>query len=176
MALLIDGYNLLNVTDIFGAAGAGTELHRSRWALLEFLAASIEKRERGQTTIVFDAAGAPPGLPSQIVHEGMTVRFTRHHADADELIEQLLEECKSPKSLTVVSSDHRIQRAARRCGAGYVDSEKWFADVRAARRAQAAADDAKAKPDGQSPEEVSYWVDEFAKEKKDVKKRRGKKS
>jgi predicted RNA-binding protein with PIN domain len=176
MALLIDGYNLLNVTDIFGAAGAGTELHRSRLALLEYLAASIEKRERAKTTIVFDAAGAPPGLPSQLTHDGMTVRFTRHHADADELIEQLLEECKSPKSLTVVSSDHRIQRAARQCGAKYIDSEKWFAEMRAARRERKEADDARAKPEGQSPEEVSYWVGEFAKEKKEVKRGRRKKS
>ena len=62
MALLIDGYNLLNVTGIFAQAGPGTELHRTRVALLNFLAASINQRERKATTIVFDAAGAPPGL------------------------------------------------------------------------------------------------------------------
>ena len=38
MALLIDGYNLLNATGIFGQAGRGTELHRARLALLNFLA------------------------------------------------------------------------------------------------------------------------------------------
>ena len=103
------------------------------------------------------------------------MRFARRHADADELIEQLLEEWKSPKSLTVVSSDHRIQRAARRCGAGYADSDKWFAELRSARRERQLSDEARAKPEGQSPEEVSYWVDEFAKEKKDVKKRGRKK-
>src|ERR1700704_1413576 len=61
MALLIDGYNLLNVTGIFAQAGPGTELHRTRLALLNFLSAVIDKRERSSTTIVFDAAGAPPG-------------------------------------------------------------------------------------------------------------------
>ena len=59
MALLIDGYNLLNVTGIFAQAGPGTELHRTRVALLNFLSASIDQRERKATTIVFDAAGAP---------------------------------------------------------------------------------------------------------------------
>jgi uncharacterized protein len=176
MALLIDGYNLLHVTGIFGTAGAGTELHRSRMALLEFLAASISKRELRATTIVFDASGAPPGLPASATHDGMTVYFARRQENADELIEILLDECRTPKSLTVVSSDHRIQRAARQHGAKYVDSEQWFAELQAARRdREAKADDTRAKPEGQSPEEVSYWVGEFAKEKKETKKR-GKKA
>jgi predicted RNA-binding protein with PIN domain len=175
MVLLIDGYNLLNVTDIFAAEGVGTELHRSRWALLEFLAAAISQRERARTTIVFDAAGAPPGLPSLVMHEGMTVRFARRHSDADELIEQLLEDCKAPKALMVVSSDHRIQRAARHHGAAYIDSEKWFAKLRAEQRARTTTDEVRAKPDCQSPEEVSYWVDQFATEEKEPKKRGRKK-
>lgn len=168
MALLLDGYNLLHVTGIFGAAGAGTELHRSRLAMLNFLAASIAERERRQTTIVFDATGAPPGLPTSMTHDGMTVFFARRHANADEMIEKLLDECRAPRSLTVVSSDHRIQRAARQHGAAYVDSEKWFAELQVARRERdSSADDTSAKPDGQSPEDVSFWLGEFTKEPKD---------
>jgi uncharacterized protein len=175
MALLIDGYNLLHVTGIFGVTGAGTELHRSRLALLDFLAASISERERGQTTIVFDATGAPPGLPSSAMHEGMSVYFARRHANADEMIERLLDECQAPRSLTVVSSDHRIQRAARQHGANYVDSEKWFAELQAARRERDRVGDSLAKPEGQSPEEVTYWVEEFERGAAEKKKRGGKK-
>jgi predicted RNA-binding protein with PIN domain len=72
MRLLIDGYNLLHVTGIVGRGNELTELHRSREALLRFLAASIEPGERAQTTIVFDAAGAPPGLPQTLAHDAMT--------------------------------------------------------------------------------------------------------
>src|SRR5688572_10071633 len=108
MALLIDGYNLLHVTDIFGGAGAGTELHRTRLALLDFLAAAMDDRERSQTAIVFDAAGAPPGLPSSLVHNDIKVHFARRHSDADELIEELLDQHHAPRGLLVVSSDHRI--------------------------------------------------------------------
>ena len=174
MALLIDGYNLLNVTDIFAAAGTGTELHRSRMALLDFLAAAIGPRERSQTTIVFDAAGAPPGLPSVLTHAGMTVRFARRHADADELIELLLDEWKAPKSLTVVSSDHRVQRAARQHGARYVDSERWFAELRAEQRERADdGEDAQRKTSGLAPpDEVEYWINEFAKKGRGKKRRR----
>jgi uncharacterized protein len=161
MALLIDGYNLLNVTGIFAKAGPGTELHRNRLALLNFLAASINKRERAQTTIVFDAAGAPPGLPRMIMHEGITVHFSPRHSEADEMIEDLLEKFAAPRSLLVVSSDHRIQRAARQRGADYIDSEEWYAELSAQRR-QGKKSSEDAKPRGKpGPEELGHWVREF---------------
>lgn len=162
MALLIDGYNLLHVTGIFGSGTESTALHASRQALLEFLAASIDARQRSQTTIVFDAAGAPPGLPRTVTHEGMTVHFSRGYPDADAMIEELLEQHEAPRSLVVVSSDHRVQRAARRRGAKTVDSAPWYAELRATRRAGGSSGKGPAKPAGQpSPDEVAYWVDEF---------------
>lgn len=163
MALLIDGYNLLHVSDVFAGEGPGTELHRARIALLDFLATSIEPRERNQTTIVFDAAGAPPGLPRTMSHEGMTVHFARRHSDADEMIEELLETYAAPRELVVVSSDHRVQRAARRVGATFVDSELWFAELRAARTKRPETDTSRADPDDKTtPDDVDYWVGEFA--------------
>jgi len=163
MALLIDGYNLLHVSDIFAGEGAGTELHRSRMALLDFLATSIDPRERNQTTIVFDAAGAPPGLPRSMTHEGMTIHFARRHSDADEMIEELLEQWPAPRELVVVSSDHRVQRAARRRGAVFIDSEQWFTELRAARTQGAEKDKGHADLDEKAtPDEIAHWVDEFA--------------
>jgi uncharacterized protein len=163
MALLIDGYNLLHVSDIFAGEGAGTELHRSRLALLDFLARSIDKRERNQTTIVFDAAGAPPGLPRTMTHEGMTIHFARRHSDADEMIEELLEQYAAPRELVVVSSDHRVQRAARRRGAKFSDSEQWYAELRAARKQRPRNDKAREDlSDKVAADEVDYWIDEFA--------------
>jgi uncharacterized protein len=163
MALLIDGYNLLHVSDIFAGEGAGTELHRSRLALLQFLAAAIEPRERKQTVIVFDAAGAPPGLPRSMMHEGMTAHFARRHSDADEMIEELLEQYTAPRELVVVSSDHRVQRAARRRGADFVDSERWFADLRAKQKNRDAnsASHAAKPVDDSTADDVAYWVNEF---------------
>jgi predicted RNA-binding protein with PIN domain len=164
MALLIDGYNLLNVTGIFAQAGSGTELHRTRLALLNFLSASIDQRERTSTTIVFDAAGAPPGLPRTVKHEGITVHFAQRHSDADEMIEELLEEYREPRSLLVVSSDHRVQRAARHVGASFLDSEEWYAERLAiGRERQRAANDASAKPSGDlTPDELNYWLGKFS--------------
>jgi predicted RNA-binding protein with PIN domain len=162
MALLIDGYNLLNSTSIFAEAGPGTELHRTRLALLNFLSSAIGKRERNQTTIVFDAGGAPPGLPRMIMHEGITVHFAPRHSDADEMIEELLENHRTPKSLLVVSSDHRVQRAARHRGAKFIDSEAWYTERVSSLRRRGADDNAIAKPSGKpTPDEVGHWLKEF---------------
>jgi uncharacterized protein len=126
MALVIDGYNLLNATGIAGRGTAGTSLARSRTALLDFLAERLAADERRTTTVVFDARNAPPGLEPTLNHRGITVRFARPHREADDLIEDLIRSDTSPRRLTVVSSDHRLHRAARRRRATPVDSDIWF--------------------------------------------------
>jgi len=162
MALLIDGYNLLHVTGLVGRPGSG--LQGSREALLRFLARSIEPKELVATTIVFDAAEAPPGLPRIVTHEGMTVRYASEYADADALIEELIAAYNVPRSLLVVSSDHRIQRAAQRRRAQFVDSDVWMADLG---RRQSVSRGAGSEPAGRrtaglSADEVAYWMTEFA--------------
>ncbi len=165
MALIIDGYNLLHVTGIVGdAIGAGGTFQRSREALLNFLAASIPEPELVQTTIVFDAADAPPGLPRILTHKGMTVRYASDYIDADALIEQLIAEHHVPRSLLVVSSDHRIQRAARRRRAAFMDSDRWYSELWQRRIAtQQSVEGAQLdKPVAQlTAEEIEYWVAKF---------------
>jgi uncharacterized protein len=164
MALLIDGYNLLHVTGIFGRGNDLTALHRAREGLLRFLAASIEPAERAHTTIVFDAAGAPPGLPKTLAHDGITVHFARDYADADTMLEDLIAAHDSPRSLVVVSSDHRVQRAARRRRAKPIDSDRWYAELQAARAGRTTPPaSAPQKPTGVlTDEEVAYWMGEFS--------------
>lgn len=130
MKLLIDGYNLLQAAGQFGtAAGIGT-LESARIALLDFLVAALSPADARRTVIVFDAASSPPGRPSTIEHEGITVRFSRRKDTADDLIEEIIETVADPRHLTVVSSDHRVQRAARRRRATPVDSEVWYREAR----------------------------------------------
>ncbi|MEA1952674.1 MAG: NYN domain-containing protein, partial [Planctomycetota bacterium] len=139
MPLLIDGYNLIITVGIMGR-GVGQDrlgrdrlgqgnLERARLALLNFLAESLEPGEVGRTTIVFDAKNAPTGLPRVVLHRGLTVRFAARYPDADSLIEELIDEESAPRNLTVVSSDHRIQRAARRRRAIPIDSDIWYQGV-----------------------------------------------
>ncbi len=165
MTLLIDGYNLLHVTGIFGRGiGPGT-FQRSREALLRFLAASLDPGQRKNTTVVFDAAEAPPGLPRTVAQEEMTVRYARDYPDADTLIEELIQSDSAPRSLLVVSSDHRIQRAARRRRARTIDSDVWYADLwqRRVRSLNTQHKPIPEKPMGDlSAAEIDYWVNEFS--------------
>ena len=133
MPVLIDGYNLLNATGIVGrGVGPGT-LERSRLALLNFLAESLDPGELPHTTVVFDAKNAPPGLPRTLEHRGIKVCFAPKDKTADEMIEELIRADSAPRRLVVVSSDHEIQRAARRRRAQAVQSEAWYAELVRAR-------------------------------------------
>ena len=164
MALLIDGYNLLHVTGIFGKGTGPGGFQRSREALLQFLAASIEERERKQTTVVFDADDAPPGLPRTIIRDEMTVRYATGYPDADALIEELIEKHDAPRRLLVVSSDHRLQRAARRRRASFIDSDRWYTKLWQQRVQRRAGQNMRVpeKPVGElSAAEIAYWVKEF---------------
>ena len=133
--------------------------------MLRFLAASLDPAHRKNTTVVFDAAEAPPGLPRTVAQEEMTVRYARDYPDADTLIEELIQSDSAPRSLLVVSSDHRIQRAARRRRARTIDSDVWYADLWQ-RRIQSLDSQQRPfpeKPMGElSATEIDYWVNEFS--------------
>jgi uncharacterized protein len=162
MALLIDGYNLLNATGIVGGGGPPS-LARNRLALLNFLAASIDPRDLPHTTIVFDAHDAPPGLPRVVRHGPLLVRFAAKNRTADELIEELIQADSAPRRLVVVSSDHEIRRAARRRRAKAADSDTWYADLIRARREREERS-ADVSPQPAVPllaEDVSYWLRQF---------------
>ena len=163
MSLLIDGYNLLHATGIVGTGRGPGWFERSRLALLNFLADSIAPEEVPRTTVVFDAADAPPGLPRLLKHRGLTVQFARNPEGADALIEELIQSDTSPRKLTVVSSDHRLHRAARRRKAKAVDSDVWYAAVLASRQSRQRDDeDAQStKPTNATAEEVQHWLREF---------------
>jgi predicted RNA-binding protein with PIN domain len=178
MPLLIDGYNLLNVTGIVGrGVGPGT-LERSRLALLNFLAESLEPKELPHTTVVFDAKDAPPGLPRTVEHRGMTIRFAAKHESADELIGELIRADFAPRRLVVVSSDHEIQRAARRRRAKAVDSDAWYSELIRARWNRRGSPNFRTSENGTVPfdatadtsarppvplleEDINYWLRQF---------------
>jgi uncharacterized protein len=168
MSLLIDGYNLLNVASVPVPARGKSSLEKARLALLNFLAESLDPEEVPRTVVVFDAHDPPWGVPRETRHKGLTVLFAAREADADALIEDLIRADHSPRRLTVVSSDHRIQRAAKRRRARAVDSDVWYAEVvRARQERQQAATEGSERPAGPLPEEdVRYWMHEFGIEPK----------
>ena len=170
MAILIDGYNLLHATGIVGRGDGPGGLHRSRQALLNFLVASLDEKELAQAVIVFDASGAPPGLPATVDHQGLTVHYARDYPDADTMLEFLIARHQTPRELTVVSSDHRVQRAAKRRRSIATDSDLWYAELIRRRRRDTSQNDLPvAKPGGEiDPTEVMYWTEQFAQMPADI--------
>jgi predicted RNA-binding protein with PIN domain len=158
MAILIDGYNLLNAAGVEGR-GRGTALAQARRGLLTFLAAVLSESEAASTTIVFDSKDAPPGLPKEEQFGPIRVLFSKGYRDADELIEELIQADHSPRQLLVVSSDHRLHRAARRRKASAVDSQRWLSDLR--RRNAAARHGERGKPAASQPP-AAQWLAEFS--------------
>jgi len=167
MGLLIDGYNLLHASGILPRGIGPTTLQRSREALLNFLAESLAPAVIGRTTVVFDAGTSASGRVRSAEHRGIQVRFSAGKADADDLIEELIRADSAPRRLTVVSSDHRIQRAAQRRRAAAIDSDRWLADVWRSRAASPGATgrpspDTESKPSGGlSQYEVQVWLRRF---------------
>jgi uncharacterized protein len=125
--LLIDGYNLMFQSivskDTLKAADA---LRSARNQMLDQLTRLIESELLDRTMIIFDASNAPSGLPDRMEHGQMRVVFARDWDSADELMQEEIRRHASPKQLTVVSSDHSIQRKATARGATVLDSEAWF--------------------------------------------------
>jgi predicted RNA-binding protein with PIN domain len=158
--LLIDGYNLMYAAGIVGGGAGRGALERSRAALCRFVASALTDAERAGAVVVFDAAGAPPGLPATLDYAGVKVRFAKGYADADELLEELIAADTTPRRSTVVSSDHRVQRAARRRRAKAVDSDVWYETMLRKRRelSNPPADDASKPALAAGEAEIEFWL------------------
>jgi len=159
-AWLIDGYNLLYAVGLMDE-GSGRSLESCRSALLGFLADAMPWEDRSRTTVVFDAKQSPPGAPRRLSHRGITVRFSVGYESADAMIEQLIRKDTSPKKLVVVSSDHQIQRAAKRRRAKAIDSDVWYRQIARARRESIATAPPERPPVPLLSEDVDYWVRRF---------------
>ena len=90
MALIVDGYNLLHASGVFGEARGPRGFEQSRVALLDMLVDLLGDAV-DDALVVFDAARAPDGLPARLTHGGLRVWFAREYPDADSLIEELVE-------------------------------------------------------------------------------------
>ena len=127
--LIIDGYNLMHAVGLARRTYAPGQLQRCRTQLLRLLASHLAGPERERTTIVFDAGEAPPDLPREMTAAGMRVCFASPGKEADDTIEELIAAHSSPRQIRLVSSDHRLQRSARRRRGEFVDSEDFASEL-----------------------------------------------
>ena len=161
MRYLIDGYNLLYAMGVMRNRAGPTGLQKARRGLLGLLRGAYGE-EAAEVTVVFDAAGAPPGAAEEEHYQGIHVRYAIHQDQADDLIEALIRHHSAPRQLTVVSDDHRIQQAARRrqctvqgCG----DFLEWLERHRKERRQH--SPESETKPEHVSERETERWLQHF---------------
>lgn len=127
--LLIDGYNLLHAAGLARRKYGPQQLQRCRSQLLRYLARHLTAPERQRTTVVFDAAGAPPGLDRHSHYQEISVHFASPGKDADDTIEELIVSHSSPRQIRLVSSDHRLQRSVRKRKGTFLDSEDFVQEL-----------------------------------------------
>lgn len=127
MDTIIDGYNLIFQCGLQSKSTASDALERSRNRLIDEIASYAGVEVAKKTTIVFDANYRPLAAKTNRYRlKNVLVLYADRFDDADSMIEYLIGRHPVPKKLTVVSSDHRLHKAATRKKAIPVDSEIWY--------------------------------------------------
>ena len=174
LLLLIDGYNVVSPVAPPSHNTDSNWLHRERMQLIKRLSKFLPTHVRSRTCIVFDASKPPRNRSSEFAIDEIHVRFAIDYPEADDLIEEIIRAHHSPKQLMVVSSDHRIQAAARRRNAKHFDSQPWLdrlvdGDVRLAIDLKTGAGQGTAsndKPQIIDKQSVQEWVETFSVDEK----------
>lgn len=120
--LLVDAFNVLHVTGVLPPDLAGPDvgdladlIARSRW-------------RAGGAMLVCDGPGPKGSKRRAAAPAGgvIQIRYAGAGRDADSLIERLLHRHSAPRRVTVVSSDRRLQHAARSRKARWMPSEAFL--------------------------------------------------
>ncbi len=165
---LIDGYNLLFQSPLVGKARGRDWLSTARQRLVSLLLQRLTPDELKTTHIVFDAPRVGRAPESEIHASGLSVVYAVNHAEADDLLEEIIRQHPTPKHLAVVSSDIRIRRCARSRRAFSVGAEQFLEQLE--RRPTMATDDsvpiaplkiASDEPELLSENEIAFWLKEF---------------
>ncbi len=164
--LIIDGYNLMHAWGLARQRYGPGDLERLRERFLNQLAGRLTAEERPRTTIVFDAGDeAPSDALSQYDHQHMHVVYAQKEADADTRIEHMIAAHSAPRQIRVVSSDRRLQIAARRRRGRFVRSEEFVKELEERESKQApppSSRDWKAKFSGEITDaETAEWLEIF---------------
>lgn len=162
---IIDGYNLMGALGLLAGKLPANGLQEGRQYLLDFLADSFQDNAY-TVLVIFDAAHPPRRYSAEQEHRGIQVRFAKGQPEADDLIEDLIKAHPQPKKVTIVSSDHRLQRAARRREERVLTCEAFLDTLEAGNRHAASnlSTDVNDKP---GLDDATYWLGVFKDLEKD---------
>lgn len=151
--LLVDTYNVLHITGVLPPDLAGLDTP----ALARLIARS--RYAASSPALVCDGQ-TPPDMPDVI--DGVRIIYAGRGGDADSLLEQMVRADSAPRSVTVVSSDRRVQAAARKRRAIVLSSEQFLRTLAAdASRPEAPTKGGAKPPAPLAPGLVEDWLIEF---------------
>lgn len=171
MFLIIDGYNLMHAAGFARSSYGPGDLERSRNRLLKQLTAQLDDSAAGNAIVVFDGKQSSNDTPQETISV-ISVRFSQDGMDADSEIELLLNSHSSPRQVLVVSSDHRLHKAARRRRSQCMDSEDFWKLLQSgdgtwtspkSRGVQNAGDSGSRKPGADAGHSESDYAQDFLK-------------
>lgn len=129
--LIIDGYNLMHAAGIARHSYGPGGMERCRNRMNRELIGLLSTKALKQAVIVYDAFESVSDDNRQQIIHGLMVLYAPMGTDADTEIERLLQQHSVPKRIVVVSSDHRLHKAAGRRKARCIDSEEFWASLSA---------------------------------------------
>ena len=127
--LIIDGYNLMHAAGIARSSYRPGDLERCRNQLARHLLSLLSNSVVPRTTVVYDAFESVSDDDRHYNDSGLKITFAPKGTDADAEIELQLLQHSSPRQVLVVSSDHRLHKAAQRRKARCIDSDEFLAEI-----------------------------------------------
>ena len=155
--VIIDGYNLMHAVGLARQQYGPGDLEVCRNRLLQQLSARLNSSASGRTTVVFDAFGSNDNANRLQEREGITIIYAPAGTDADSELERMIAGHSTPKRLLVVSSDHRLHKAAQRRKAKAIDSDVFWDSLDP--ESSLLRDPGKRIPPQKATE---FWLEEFA--------------
>lgn len=161
--ILIDGYNLMHAAGFARPRYSYGELKRCRDQTVGHLAKLLTPEECSRTTIVFDAQEAAPGSSRFDCYHQLSVHFADPGQEADDYIELWIESNFAGRSIYLVSSDQRLQRAARKRHGRTIGSAEFLQHLAQRNMADLSAEKLGTadKQGAGATAEMDFWLREF---------------
>ena len=153
--LIIDGHNLLHsIVKLEEDSGAISDVGLCR------ILGRYFKLTGENGVIIFDGTG-PPDKSGFDNISNLEVFFAGQGSDADTVIEDKIKASTAPKRLTVVSSDRRLQKAARARKATVVKSQVFWSNLCKQLSRKRTIKEPASKRQGISEGETEQWLEFF---------------
>jgi len=117
-----------------------------------------DMRDYGE--VVFDGIGPPNKRPFKQIAQ-VDVIFSGQGIEADDVIEDKIARCRSPKKMCVVSNDRRVRHAAQKAKAQAIRSDAFWAQVLKRLLRRRGPEEPVGKRHGVTDSETREWLRQF---------------